>query len=211
VALRQLDRGFYGIGCPHPGVECLIRQITKLLVHYGCKSGLGIELQVTMELLITELGLSPQPLQESFATYGKLITNTWIRSAWEKASKFHITIKIAPLPICPLREGDKWFMQAIRESGVTDPGEWPIINRFRCHQEIFFLSDVLDARGKCVDKKYLDLWKHHEVWSTIIFPLEKPPCQNIALWQAVVYSLAPSVEKTSIPSILSNDIGLLHN
>jgi hypothetical protein len=172
VALRQLDRGFYGIGCPHPGVECLIGQITKLLVHYWCKSGLGIELQVTMELLIKELGLSLQPLQESFSTYGKLITNTWIRLVWEKASKFDITIKIAPLPIHPPREGDKWFMQAVRENGVTDPGEWAVINRFRCHQQILFLSDVLDAGGKCVDRKYLDLQKDHEVWSTIIFPLE---------------------------------------
>jgi hypothetical protein len=144
-----------------------------------------------MELFITESGLSLQPLQGPFATYGKLITNTWIRSVWEKASKFDITIKIAPLPICPLREEDKWFMQAVGESGVTDPGEWAIINRFHCHQQILFLSDVLDAGGKCVDKKYLDLRKDHEVWSTIIFPLEKPPRRNIALWQAVVYSLAP--------------------
>ena len=29
VPLRQLDRGFYGIGCPHPGVECLVAQISK--------------------------------------------------------------------------------------------------------------------------------------------------------------------------------------
>jgi hypothetical protein len=42
--LRQLDKGFYGIGCPHPGVECLIGQVTKLLAHYGCKSGLGIQM-----------------------------------------------------------------------------------------------------------------------------------------------------------------------
>jgi hypothetical protein len=69
--LRQLDRRFYGIGCPHPGVECLIGQVTKLLIHYGCKSGLGIEMQVTMELLITELGIFWQPLQESFEIYGK--------------------------------------------------------------------------------------------------------------------------------------------
>ena len=68
VALHQLDKGFYGIGCPHPGVECLIGQLTKLLVHYGCKSGLSIQLQVTMELLVTKLGLSMQPLQESFKT-----------------------------------------------------------------------------------------------------------------------------------------------
>jgi hypothetical protein len=66
AALRQLDKGFFGIGCPHPGVECLVTQLTKLLVHYGCRSGLGIQMQVSMEILLTKLGLSPQPLQESF-------------------------------------------------------------------------------------------------------------------------------------------------
>jgi hypothetical protein len=67
---------------------------------------------------------------------------------WEKASKFDITIEIAPLPIRPPREGGKWFMKAVKENGVTDPGEWAVINRFRCHQQILFLLDVLDAGGK---------------------------------------------------------------
>jgi hypothetical protein len=31
--LRQLNRGFYGIGLPHPGVECFVAQINKLLMH----------------------------------------------------------------------------------------------------------------------------------------------------------------------------------
>ena len=69
VALRQLDRGFYGIGCPHPGVKCLIGQLNKLLIHYGCNLGLGLEMQVTMELLASELGMSSQPLQESYEKY----------------------------------------------------------------------------------------------------------------------------------------------
>jgi hypothetical protein len=155
VALSQLDRGFYGIRCPHPGVECLIGQVIKLLVNYGCTSGLAIEMQVSMELFSTALGMSLQPFQESFAIYGKWITNTWIKTVWEKVSKVHITIKIAPLPIKPLRAGNKWFMQAIRDSGVTDPGELAIINRFCCHQQVLFLLDVLDGGGKSVDKKYL--------------------------------------------------------
>ena len=46
AALRQLDKGFYGIGCPHPGVECLIGQLNKLLIHYGCNSGLGLEMRL---------------------------------------------------------------------------------------------------------------------------------------------------------------------
>jgi hypothetical protein len=62
VLLRQLDHGFYGIGCPHPGVKCLVAQLTKLLDHYGCRSGGGIQMSVTTELRLTELGLSSQPL-----------------------------------------------------------------------------------------------------------------------------------------------------
>jgi len=31
--LRQMDRGFYGCGFPHPGVECFIAQISKLLTN----------------------------------------------------------------------------------------------------------------------------------------------------------------------------------
>jgi hypothetical protein len=79
VPLRQLDRGFYGIGCPHPGVECFLAQINKLLVHYSCQSGLGIQMQVSMELLIMELGVSSQPFQESYGTYGKWITHSLLK------------------------------------------------------------------------------------------------------------------------------------
>ncbi len=107
VPLRQLDRGFYGIGCPQPGVECLVAQITKLLVHYGCQSGIGIKMQVSMELILTELGISAQPLQESYVRYGKWIMGTWLNSIWEKVNKFQIMVEIPPLPVCPPREGDK--------------------------------------------------------------------------------------------------------
>jgi hypothetical protein len=153
IGLCQLDWGFFGIGHPYPGVECLLGQITKLLIHYGCTSGIGIQMQVTMELLLTELGVSLQPLQESFVTYGKWITNTWLKSVWEKVDKFNITIEIAPLPMSPPREGDKWFMQVAREAGVTDPGELVMLNRFRCHQQVLFLSDVLDAGGRRLNIK----------------------------------------------------------
>jgi hypothetical protein len=99
VPLQQLDRGFYGIGCPHSEVECFLAQINNLLVHYGCISGLGIQMQVSMELLITELGISPQPLQESYAKYGKWITHSWLKLIWENVDKFNVTIEIVNMPI----------------------------------------------------------------------------------------------------------------
>jgi hypothetical protein len=56
-------------------------------------------MQVSMELLITELGVSSQPFQESYGTYGTWITHSWLKLIWEKAHKFNITIEIANLPI----------------------------------------------------------------------------------------------------------------
>ena len=69
--IRQMDRGFYGIGFPHPGVECLVAQINKLLTHYGSSSGLGIHMQASMELLVTEGGVSTQILAKPFTRYSK--------------------------------------------------------------------------------------------------------------------------------------------
>jgi hypothetical protein len=58
--LRQMDSGFYKCGLPHPGVECYIEQLNKLLSNYGCVSGLGMYLQTSMEVMIVEGGVSTQ-------------------------------------------------------------------------------------------------------------------------------------------------------
>jgi hypothetical protein len=59
--IRQLEHGFYRAGFPHPGVEATVEQSNKLLIHYGCHTALGTELQMLLELLVADLGLSFQP------------------------------------------------------------------------------------------------------------------------------------------------------
>ena len=61
--LRQLDSDFFGVGCPHLGVECLIHQLMKLHMHFGCGTSLGLKLKVSIEALAVELEVSSQPLQ----------------------------------------------------------------------------------------------------------------------------------------------------
>jgi hypothetical protein len=89
------------MGFPHPGVECLVAQITKLLIQYGCHSGLGLKMSVSMEFLITELGTSAQLVCESFLEYGSWATHTWLQSLWEKVDKFDITVEITSLTMEP--------------------------------------------------------------------------------------------------------------
>jgi hypothetical protein len=59
--IRQLHCGFYGARFPHRGVEATVEQSNKLLMHYGCHTALGTELQMLLELLVADLGLLFQP------------------------------------------------------------------------------------------------------------------------------------------------------
>ncbi len=78
--LQQLDGGFYGIGLPHPGIECLLGHVNKLLLHYSSPTGLGKHQQVSMELSIVEAEVSPQPFLESYTPHSKWVIHSWIKS-----------------------------------------------------------------------------------------------------------------------------------
>jgi hypothetical protein len=112
-------------------------------------------MQVSTKLLITVLGISSQPFQELYTTYGKWITHSWLKLIWEKVHRFIVTIEIATLPIKPPWQEDKWFMQAAMEAGVTNPIELIKLNKYQCHQQVLYVSNILDAGCKCLDKGYL--------------------------------------------------------
>ncbi len=95
--------------------------------------------------------------------------------------KFNVTIEIVTMPIDPPWEGDKWFMQAAMEAGVTNPIKLVKLNKYCCHQQVLYVSDILDIGGKCLDKRYLTRHRKGENWSNLIFPTEKPPQGHISL------------------------------
>ena len=153
--LRQMDGGFYGVGLPHPGVECFVAQLNKLLTHYGSSSSLGVHMQVSMEMLVIEGGISLQILSEPFSTYGKGVTHSWLRSVWEKIDMFGFKVEICELPLQFLRESDGWIMRAFSQLDF-DKDELLRLNQVWCHQQVLFISDVFDASGRAVDRKYLE-------------------------------------------------------
>jgi hypothetical protein len=59
--LRFLDTGFYGLGFPHWGIEALIESYKKFFAHYGTQTVVGTQLQMSVEIMIMELGISNQP------------------------------------------------------------------------------------------------------------------------------------------------------
>ncbi len=78
--VRQLNKGFFGVGCPHPAIECLASQATKLLMHCGCETVVGQFLQVSVALFILELSMGGQPFQVDFSWFGGWVMESWIKS-----------------------------------------------------------------------------------------------------------------------------------
>jgi hypothetical protein len=118
--LWQMECRFYGCGFPHPDVKCLIAQLNKLLTNYGCISGLGIHLQSSMELMIVEGGVLMQILSQPFQWYSKWVTNSWLKSVWEKVDLFNFEVEIKELPLKMPQEHNSWLMLALEKEGYSE-------------------------------------------------------------------------------------------
>ena len=179
---RQLAAGFFGIGCPHPAIECLVAQLNKLIMHYGSPSCLGINMQTSAELMVIELGLSLQPFAENYDTCHHWVTSSWLKSVWEKSFQLGIDIQLGAIPLQPPRERDVWIMAEFIRMNY-DTRSLCILNRVRLHQQVIFLSDVMDASGRAMDSKYLEERPWNEKWSSLIFPKERPSASDFRLWR----------------------------
>jgi hypothetical protein len=186
--VQQLDRGFFGFSCPHPAIECLPLQTTKMLTHYGCETAVGRLLQPSVALLKLELGMGSQPFTVDFLKCGARVMDSWVKSLWEKVFIFGITLEEGRLNICPPRERDEWIMPMLVRLGCTAL-ELLRLNQVRVHQEVLFLSDVMGARGTVIDKRYEYMRNGGEKWSRFSFPWQSLPKKGFRLWRQALLQL----------------------
>ena len=50
--IRDAIIDLYGTGCQHVGIECLIAQLNKLLMHCGSKSNNGLKLKLSLDSMM---------------------------------------------------------------------------------------------------------------------------------------------------------------
>jgi hypothetical protein len=89
-------------------------------MHYGCRTATGRFMQTSHSLVFVELGLSFQPLQESYERHGYLVTHSWMKMLWEKLSMFNMQVIVADQPEEYPREGNQFIMQALIHAGYTN-------------------------------------------------------------------------------------------
>ena len=129
--------------------------LDKLLTHYGCSTVVGNQLQLSMELLMIEVGISANPLLANYEQYHFLATDCWLKFLWEKISRFGLRVSIHNIECLPPRVGDRWLMDCLTSLGFSER-ELIRINRVRLHQQVLFVSDVMDAGGRAIDRRYLE-------------------------------------------------------
>ena len=89
------------------------------------------------------------------------------------------------------RKADKWIMQLFVRAGFNKE-DLLRLNRVCVHQHVLFISCVLGASGKSVDKKYMTKRKPEEKWSTLRFPKENPPNKDFQLWRIALRQIVPA-------------------
>jgi hypothetical protein len=65
------------------------------------------------------------------------------------------------------------------------------LNWVQCHQQVLFYSEIFDARGRLIDRRYLTKRTLEESWSRLIFPREKLPARDFHLWTEALGCTAP--------------------
>ena len=63
------------------------------------------------------------------------------------------------------------------------------LNRVRLHQQVLFVSDIMDAGGKAIDRAYNEKREEGERWSSLLFPIERPRSSDFRLWRAALQQL----------------------
>ncbi len=101
------------------------------------------------------MGLSLQPFVEDSDACQHWVSPSWLKSVWEKSFKLGIDIQLAYIPLQPPRERDTWIMAEFIHTNYNMQSLCKL-NRVQLHQQVIFLSDVMDASGRAIETKYLD-------------------------------------------------------
>jgi hypothetical protein len=101
---------------------------------------------------------------------------------------FYLRIEFGNIVLVPPREGDAWFIGELFQMHF-DKDELMRLNRVCLHQQVLFMSSILDARGTAINRKCLQWCPKSEQWLTIMFPLEDPPVKDFKSWERAIFRL----------------------
>ncbi len=154
-------------------------------------------MQASYSLFMLELGVSLQPLQESFDKYSFLSTHSWMKMLWEKAFKFGVRTVVMDTGMVLPREGDQFIMQALFEKGYSQENLLRL-NRVRIYWQALFLSDILTASGNKINTEVNAKATLQRKQSRLKRLTEHPTESDFQLWRDALQELCPSQDNQTL-------------
>lgn len=103
---------------------------------------------------------------------------------------FDISVEFTDISLSLPRDDDQWLMRMFKHAGFSKD-DLCILNRVRIYQQVVFLSDVLGASGKVLDRRYLERRPVDVRWSKLVFPRERPTGPQFRLWRQALQAIIP--------------------
>ena len=139
--LQYLDDGFSGLGFPHWGIEAVVEAFSNFFLHFGKCNLLGTQLQMPVELLTIEIGLSPQRFLLDYHQFGDHATNRFCSELWSHLHHFDLCLVLEAQQLSPPCEDDKWLMTVFKSPGFSLQ-ECLHLNLTHHHQQVIFDLDT---------------------------------------------------------------------
>ncbi len=79
------------------------------------------------------------------------MTTFWLKRVWEKVDHYGFVLLVHNLLVTFPWEGDDWLMAWFIAVGCSEEELWSL-NRVRKHQQVLFLSNILGASSRVVNK-----------------------------------------------------------
>ena len=119
-------------------------------MYYGWHSSTRVQIQASVELLLCEVGLSFQPLNEDYATFGNWVMRNWPKTILEIASTFGFEVFLNNTPLQFTRESCEWLMKIFIKLDYR-VNKLEILNRVIVQHQVLFLLDIV-----CAGKRYIE-------------------------------------------------------
>jgi hypothetical protein len=143
----------------------------------------------------------------SYEQYGEWVTTCWLKRVWEKVDHYGFDLSVHNLSVTFPQEGDDWLMAQFIAVGCSEK-ELQSLNRVRKHQQVLFLSNILEACGGTADKRYLQKRRGGELWSSMKFPCKDVTETKMGLWcRAIAQVVAYGPAQTSLGKLTTEGEG----
>jgi hypothetical protein len=139
--------------------------------------------------------------------YGEWVTTCWLKRVWEKFDHYGFVLSVYNLLVTFPWEGDDWLMAWFIAKGCSEK-KLQSLNRVQKHQQVLFLSNILGASSRMVDKQYLQKRRGGGLWSSMKFPCKDVMETEMRLWRrAIAQVVAHGLAQTSLGKLTTEGEG----